>query len=74
MKLYNKCGNGLSHAEMEKGALKYYFIPNGQVGEVPDKIAKIWLKFDGVEEYISPDELAKLKAENEELKKISKKK
>lgn len=74
MKLYNKSGHGLSHSILDKGTTKHFFIANGSIGEVPESVAKIWLKFAGVEEYISPEELAELKKENEELKKTAKKK
>lgn len=68
MKLYNKCGNGLSHTVYEKNTPKFYFLANDTIGEIPDEIAKIWLKFKGVTEYVSPEDMAKLKAENEALK------
>lgn len=68
MKLYNKCGNGLSHTLFEGNTPKFYFLANDAIGEIPDEIAKIWLKFDGVTEYVSPEDMAKLKAENEALK------
>ena len=65
MKIYNKCGNGLSHSY--KGNI--YFLANGNIGEFPDEVAKTWLNIQGVEEYVAPEDLAKLKAEIEELKK-----
>lgn len=68
MKLYNKCGNGLSHTLLEGNTPKFYFLANDAIGEIPDEIAKIWLKFKGVTEYVSPEDMAKLKAENEALK------
>jgi hypothetical protein len=64
MKIYNKCGNGLSHSY--KGNI--YFLANGNIGDFPDEVAKIWLNIQGVEEYVAPEDLAKLKAEIEELK------
>lgn len=64
MKIFNKTGNGLSHSLDGK----IYYLANDTIGEIPDEIAKIWLKFKGVTEYVSPEDMAKLKAENEALK------
>lgn len=69
MKVYNKSGNGLSHSL--KG--KIYYIANDTIEEIPDDIANIWLKISGVTEYVAPEDLAKLKAENEALKAKAKK-
>jgi hypothetical protein len=64
MKINNKCGNGLSH--FLNG--KVYFLANDTIGDIPDSIAKVWLNIQGVTEYVSPDDMAKLKAENAALK------
>ena len=84
MKLHNRCGNGLSHIlqvkEGEKVKNVTYFIANGDFGEVPEEVAKIWLNIPGVSEYVEPEDLKKAEAEakekqaalekeNEELKK-----
>lgn len=69
MKLINRSGNGLSHL-VER---QVYFIANGAVGDVPDAVAKVWLKIKGVEEYADVEELKKIKAELEEVKKEVKK-
>lgn len=64
MKINNKCGNGLSH--FLNG--KVYFLANDTIGDIPDSIAKVWLNIQGVTEFVSPDDMAKLKAENAALK------
>lgn len=80
MKLYNKSGNGLQHGTGKE----IYLLPNGKTAEIPNEIAKKWLKIPGVEKYIAPADLEKaakeakaeaekaqkaLEAENSELKK-----
>ena len=69
MKIVNKCGNGLSHEFKNE----VYYIANGDIAEVPTEVAKVWLKIQGVEEYADPEELKKVKAELEEVKKTAKK-
>lgn len=76
MKLQNN-----THTTYIHGDLK--LLPNGEVTEVKDeKVAKIWLKIDGIVEYVAPEnakkevkalkaEIAKLKAENAALKKAA---
>ena len=59
MKLHNRCGNNLSHVIVEKGKN----IANGDFGEVPKKVAEIWLKIPGVTEYVEPEDLEKAKIE-----------
>lgn len=67
MKLTNKSGNGLSHFLNEKG----YFLANGETKEIPNAVAEVWLKIKGVEEYADPEELKKVKAELEKVKKTA---
>lgn len=64
MKIFNKSGNGLSHSLNGK----IYALANDTIGIIPDEVAKVWLKIKGVTEYVAPEDLAKLKAENEALK------
>ena len=61
MKLINKTKNTLQHGEE--------FLRVGEIKDIPEAIAKIWLKLDGIEEYVEPADLAKLEKENEKLKK-----
>lgn len=73
MKLYNRSNNGLTHTE----GTKVYILAKGATAEIPDNIAKIWLKIKGIEKYIGQDDLkkaekeaqAKAKAEREALEK-----
>lgn len=53
--------NTLQHGE--------HFLRVNAVEDIPEDIAKIWLKINGVEEYVEPADLAKLEKENEKLKK-----
>ena len=46
-----------------------YMLRVGETKDIPEEIAKIWLKLDGIEEYVEPADLAKLEKENEKLKK-----
>lgn len=73
MKIENKSGHALSHIVVDdKNKKTTYFCGNGKVLEVPDDIAKLWLKIDGVKEYADPAELKKLKEEIAELKETKK--
>lgn len=75
MKIENKSGHGLSHIVVDdKNKKTTYFCKNGEYVEVPDEIAKLWLKIDGVKEYADPAELQKLKEEIAELKETKKSK
>lgn len=69
MKLINKTSNNLSHLEGDK----YYFLAVGKIDDVPEEIAKIWLKINGVEKYVSPADLERAKKEAEEKAKAEKK-
>lgn len=69
MKIENKSGHALSHIIIGKDNKKTtYFCKNGGNLEVPDDIAKLWLRIDGVKEYADPAELKKLQEENARLK------
>ena len=61
MKLINKTQNTLQHGE--------HFLRVNTVADIPEDVAKIWLKINGVEEYAEPADLKKLEKENEKLKK-----
>lgn len=71
MKITNRTGNGLSHSLYEGKDLIHYYLGNGETKDIPDNIAKIWLKFPGVDKYIDQADLeraekeAKAKAEAE---------
>lgn len=62
MKLENTSRLTLSHEN-------FVFGP-GAVAEIPDKIAKIWLNIEGINEYVNPEEVkANETKAAEELKK-----
>lgn len=76
MRVYNKSSRMYQH---EQDGKTYCLNPKTDI-EVPDKIAKLWLKTGEVVEYVKPEEAkakqaaleeenAKLKAELEKLKK-----
>ncbi len=64
MKLINNSTNPLAHGG--------YKLLKGEKKEVPDKIAKEWLKIPGVEEYIAPADLKKAQKEAETKAKAEK--
>lgn len=73
MKLQNNTQTTYTHGEFK-------LLPNGAITEIKDeKVANIWLKIDGIVEYVAPEdakkevealnaEIAKLKAEIKALK------
>lgn len=72
MKLINKTVNNFSHFIVENGKIKTYKLESGNFIDVPESIAEIWLKINGIEKYVDPVEAEKkenaLKSENEALK------
>lgn len=84
MKIVNKSKCPFQHSFMDaKHQLKIVEIQPGEVKEVEDKIAQIWLKTGKVVEYVEPKEakekenellaqIEKLKAENAKLKEAKK--
>ena len=82
MKLHNKAKHAFQHSipdEIE--GVKIIEIGAGEIKDIPDDIAKVWLKTGEVVEFVEPkeakaleDENAKLKAELENLKKAEPKK
>lgn len=67
MKIENKSGHGLSHVIIEDKKPKTYYCKNGGILEVPEEIAKLWLKIKGVKEYADPVDFKKLQEENAKL-------
>lgn len=66
MKVINRSQFNLSHAlekevKLKDGTIRIeqqpYFLPIGATLEIPDEIAKIWLKFKGVEKVIDRAEI-----------------
>ena len=82
MKLQNKAKHAFQHSYMDdKQALQIIEILPGEIKDIPEEIAKVWLKTGDVVEFVEPkeakaleDENAKLKAELEKLKKPAAKK
>lgn len=64
MKVINNSKLALSHDE--------YVLPIGAVADVPDKVAKVWLTYPGITQYVTPEDLEaeKEKAVQEAIKKI----
>ena len=81
MRVYNKSSRKYQHSEFNKdNKLITIELPPKTDAEIPDEIAKKWLKTKEVVEYVKPEdakakqaeleeENAKLKAEIEKLKK-----
>lgn len=80
MRVYNKSSRKYQHSEFNKDnkLVTIELLPKTDA-EIPDEIAKKWLKTGEVVEYVKPEDakakqaeleedIAKLKAENEKLK------
>ena len=68
MKLVNRSGNALMHNVFDNSQMvETYLLKVGEALDVPEDIAKLWLKIDGVEKCIEQEELDK--AVQEALKK-----
>lgn len=80
MKLHNKSSHPFQHSYFDKNMdLVSIEIKAGEIKEIDDKIAKVWLKTGNVVEFVEPQEakeekdellkeIEKLKAENAKLK------
>ena len=76
MKVHNKAKHPFQHSIPDEiQGVKIIEIGADEIKEIPDEIAKIWIKTGEVVEFIEPkqakaleDENAKLKAELEKLK------
>ena len=80
MNLHNKSSHPFQHSYFDKNMdLISIEINAGEIKDIDDEIAKIWLKTGQVVEFVEPQEakeeknellkeIEKLKAENEELK------
>lgn len=54
---------------MHSIADKTYTVANGAIADVPEEVAKVWLKIKGVVEHVDVRDYEALKAETEQLKK-----
>lgn len=69
MKVENKCKHAFCHSILnEKMQVEMIILKPGEHKDVPDEVAKQWLKTGDVIEYADPEELAKVKAELEAMK------
>lgn len=68
MKVHNKSRRTYQHSELKEGQIRIIDIKPDEIKDVPDSIAKVWLKTGDVIEYADPKEQAQLQNENEKLK------
>lgn len=69
MKVENKCKHAFCHSILnEKMQVEMIILKPGEHKDVPDEVAKQWIKTGDVIEYADPEELAKVKAELEAMK------
>lgn len=68
MKIINNSENAICHGLPSQSNKGFYRLEVGKVLDVPEDIAKLWLKIKGVEEYAAPDDVKKAEKENAELK------
>lgn len=65
MKIINNSENALCHGlPLQKN---FYRVEVGKVLDVPEEVAKLWLKIKGVEEYAEPSDVKKAEAKVKEL-------
>lgn len=78
MKLHNKTSYGLQHVVTKpdkdgRSTKTTYTLACDEVKEIPQEVANVWMKINGVEEYVAPADLKKaeekVKAEKEALEK-----
>ena len=68
MKIINNSENAICHGLPSQSGKGFYKVEVGKILDVPEDIAKLWLKIKGVEEYAAPDDVKKAEEENIELK------
>lgn len=65
MKIINNSENAICHGlPLQKN---FYRVEVGKVLDVPEEVAKLWLKIKGVEEYAAPSDVKKAEAKVKEL-------
>lgn len=67
MKIINNSENALCHGLPSPTNKGFYRVEVGKVLDVPENVAKLWLKIKGVEEYAAPDEVKKAEEKIKEL-------
>lgn len=69
MKVKNIAKHNYCHAKLDKNyKLELLVLVPNEVKDVPDEIAKSWIKTGEVIEYIEPKDMKKIEKENEKLK------
>lgn len=65
MKIINNSENAICHGlPLQKN---FYRVEVGKVIDVPEEVAKLWLKIKGVKEYAAPDDVKKAEQKVKEL-------
>lgn len=66
MKIKNNSENAICHGcPLQKNS--FYRVEVGKVIDVPESVAKLWLKIKGVEEYAAPSDVKKAEEKVKEL-------
>ena len=68
MKIINNSENAICHGIPTPEKKGFYRVEVGGIIDVPEDIAKLWLKIKGVEEYAKPEDVKKAEEENADLK------
>lgn len=69
MKLQNKAKHAFQHSYMDaKQVLQIIEILPGEIKDIPEEVAKVWLKIGDVVEFVEPKEAKALEDENAKLK------
>ena len=69
MKLQNKSKHPYQHTLLDnRNGVKTITLNAGEIKDIPDDIAKVWIKLGECVEFVEPDEAKELKAEIEKLK------
>lgn len=67
MKIINNSENALCHGLPSQTNKGFYRVEVGKVLDVPEDVAKLWLKIKGVEEYAAPSDVKKAEEKVKEL-------
>lgn len=67
MKIINNSENALCHGLPSQTNKGFYRVEVGKVLDVPEEVAKLWLKIKGVEEYAAPSDVKKAEEKVKEL-------
>lgn len=67
MKIINNSENALCHGLPSQTNKGFYRVEVGKILDVPEDVAKLWLKIKGVEEYAAPSDVKKAEEKVKEL-------